>query len=129
MEQIALEFEELIADINAGRTDEDDTGLEPTTELPFHSQMAERVVASTPDTAGRLIELTRGLVGEIRRIVGVVGFWDNPTKQDDLRKATKQTLDGSDLFAYRSLQQTQGDSVGGQVEALAHHHDRPTAAP
>ena len=45
-EQIALEFEELIADINAGRTDEDDTGLEPTTELPFHNQMAEKVAGS-----------------------------------------------------------------------------------
>ena len=57
-EQIALEFEELIADINAGRSDEDDTGLDPTTELPFHSQMAERVAASAADTAERLIALT-----------------------------------------------------------------------
>ena len=113
-EQIALEFEELIADINAGRTDEDNTGLEPTTELPFHSQMAERVAASAPDATERLIELTRGLVGEIRRIIGVVGFWDNPTKQDDLRKATKQTLDGSDLFAYESL-----DELAVELVALA----------
>ena len=113
-EQIALEFEELIADINAGRTDEDNTGLEPSIELPFHSQMAERVAASVPDAGERLIELTRGLVGEIRRIIGVVGFWDNPNKQDDLRKAIKQTLDGSDLFTYQSL-----DELAVELVALA----------
>ena len=113
-EQIALEFEELIADINAGRTDEDDTGLEPTTELPFHNQMAEKVAGSGPDTAERLVALTRGLVGEIRRIIGAVGFWDNATKQDDLRKAIKRTLDESDLFNYPSL-----DELAVELVALA----------
>ena len=48
-EQMALEFEELIADIKAGRTDEDNTGLDPATELPFHSQMANEVTSSSPD--------------------------------------------------------------------------------
>ena len=76
--------------------------------------MAERVAASAPDTADRLIELTRGLVGEIRRIIGVVGFWDNPNKQDDLRKAIKQTLDRSDLFTYESL-----DELAVELVALA----------
>ena len=121
-EQIALEFEELIADINAGRTDEDDTGLEPTTELPFHNQMAEKVAGSGPDTAERLVALTRGLVGEIRRIIGAVGFWDNATKQDDLRKAIKRTLDESDLFAYESL-----DELAVELVALAKANQAPVA--
>ena len=47
-EQMALEFQELIADINAGRTDEDHTGLDPATELAFHSQMADKVTSSSP---------------------------------------------------------------------------------
>ena len=113
-EQIALEFEELIADINAGRTDEEDTGLDPVTELPFHSQMVERVAGSAPDTAERLVALTGGLVEEIRRIIGVVGFWDNATKQDDLRKVIKRTLDRSNLFAYDSL-----DELAVELVALA----------
>ena len=54
-DQIALEFEEMIADINAGRTDEEATGLDPTTELPFHNQMAEKVAGSQADTTERLI--------------------------------------------------------------------------
>ena len=99
-EQIALELGDLIDEINAGRTDDDNTGLDPATELPFHDQMAERVASSAPDASDQLIALTGSLVAEIRRITGAVGFWDNPTKQDDLRKAVKRLLDRSDLFAY-----------------------------
>ena len=113
-EQIALEIEGLIAEINAGRSDEDQTGLDPTTELPFHSQMAEKVASSEPATAEHVVTLTRDLVAEIRRIIGVVGFWDNPTKQDDLRKAIKRTLDDSDLFTYDSL-----DELAVELVALA----------
>lgn len=98
--QIALAFGELIDEINAGRTDDDNTGLDPVVELPFHDQMAEKMASSAPDAAERLIALTVLLVAEIRRITGAVGFWDNATKQDELRKAVKRLLDRSDLFAY-----------------------------
>ena len=118
-EQIALELEGLIAEINAGRSDEDQTGLDPTTELPFHSQMAEKVASSQPETAEHVVALTRDLVVEIRRIIGVVGFWDNPTKQDDLRKAIKRTLDDSDLFTYESL-----DELAVELVALTKANQR-----
>ena len=102
-EQIAIEFEELIAEINAGRTDEDNTGLDPTTELPFHGLMADKVASSHPEAAEQLIGLTGQLVADVRRIIATVGFWDNATKQDDLRKAVKRLLDQSDLFDYQGL--------------------------
>ena len=41
-EQIALEFQELVDEVKAGRTDENNTGLDPATELPFHNLMAEQ---------------------------------------------------------------------------------------
>ena len=113
-EQIAIEFQELIDEVNAGRTDENQTGLDPTTELPFHNVMAEKAASSAPDAANKLIDLTTGLVAKIRRIIGAVGFWDNPTKQDDLRKTIKQTLDASDLFPYSSL-----DELAVELVALA----------
>ncbi len=113
-EQIALELEGLIVEINAGRRDDGGTGLDPATELPFHSQMAEKVAGSGPDTAEQVVTLTRGLVAEVRRIIGVVGFWENPTRQDDLRKAIKRTLDDSDLFTYDSL-----DELAVELVALA----------
>ncbi|MDE0699565.1 MAG: DUF3387 domain-containing protein [Acidimicrobiaceae bacterium] len=113
-EQIALEFEDLIADVNDGPTDEDHTGLDPTTELPFHNQMVEKVASSEPDASERLIALTASLVAEIRRIIGTVGFWDNATKQDDLRKLIKRSLDDNDLFTLASL-----DELSVELVALA----------
>jgi len=113
-EQIALEFEDLIADVNDGPTDEDHTGLDPTTELPFHNQMVEKVASSESDASERLIALTASLVAEIRRIIGTVGFWDNATKQDDLRKVIKRSLDDSDLFTLTSL-----DELSVELVALA----------
>ena len=113
-EQITFEFQELIDEVNAGRTDENHTGLDPATELPFHNMMAEKAASSAPDAADELIGLTSDLVAKIRRIIGAVGFWDNPTKQDDLRKTIKQTLDASDLFPYDSL-----DELAVELVALA----------
>ena len=113
-EQIALEFEAIIDEINAGRTDEDETGLDPVTELPFHNQMAEKLATSQPDASDRLIDLTTHLVAKIRKIIGAVGFWDNANKQDELRKAIKRTLDDSDLFPFSSL-----DELATELVALA----------
>ena len=112
-DQIALEFEEMIDEINAGRTDEEETGLDPTTELPFHNRMVEKLATSQADASERLILLTRRLVTKIRRIIGAVGFWDNATKQDELRKAIKRSLDDSELFVYESL-----DELAVDIAAL-----------
>ena len=113
-EQMALEFETVIADINAGRTDEDHTGLDPAAELPFYSQMAKEVTSSSSEAPDQLIEFTSVLVAEIRRIIRVVGFWDNATKQDELRKTIKQYLDGSNLFNYDDI-----DELAVRLVALA----------
>ena len=113
-DQIALEFEEMIDEINTGRTDEDNTGLDPTTELPFHNQMADKLATSQTDASERLISLTTQLVANTRRIIGAVGFWDNATKQDELRKTIKRSLDHSELFAYESL-----DELATELVALA----------
>lgn len=102
-EQIALEFEDLIGDIQQGPTDEEQTGLDPTTELPFYNQMVDKAANSAPDANEQLITLTESLVVEIRGIISTVGFWDNATKQDELRKAIKLSLDDSDLFTLSSL--------------------------
>ena len=110
-DQIALEFEEMIDEINAGRADEDNTGLDPTTELPFHNQMVEKLATSQADASERLILLTRRLVTKIRRIIDAVGFWDNATKQDELRKTIKRSLDDSELFVYERLDELAVDVV------------------
>ena len=91
-----------------------DSGLDPATELPFHSQMANEVTSSSPEAPDKLIGFTRELVAQIRRIISVVGFWDNATKQDELRKTIKRSLDESDLFKFDSL-----DELAVELVALA----------
>ena len=113
-DQIALEFENLIETVNAGPADEGDTGLDPTTELPFYGLMAEQVTSSDADAGDRLVALTADLVAEIRGITGKVGFWSNAIRQDELRKAVKGTLDDSDLFTYESL-----DELAVEIVAVA----------
>lgn len=108
--QISL-FEDIVREINAGRQDVEQTGLDPTTELPFHGLMAEHVASSETDAAERLVTLTGSLVGDIRRQIAVVGFWENSTKQDELRKSVKRTLDDSNLFAYDDLDELAVDLV------------------
>lgn len=113
-DQVALEFENLIGTVNAGPADEGDTGLDPTTELPFYGLMAEQVTSSDADAGDRLVTLTAELVAKIRSITGRVGFWSNAIRQDDLRKAVKGTLDDSDLFTYESL-----DELAVEIVAVA----------
>ena len=113
-DQIAFEFEVIIDEINAGRTDQDETGLDPATELPFHNQMAEKAATSQTDASDRLIALTTQLVANVRRIISAVGFWDNAIKQDELRKTIKLMLDDSDLFPFSSL-----DELATELVALS----------
>ncbi len=65
--------------------------------------MAGVMASPDLDTANRLITLTRDLVADVSKSIHTVGFWDNPTKQDELRKFVKQQLDASDLFDFSSL--------------------------
>ena len=120
-EQIAL-FEEIISEINAGRIDEEDTGLDPATELPFHGLMAERVASSDGAAADGLTALTRSLVDDVRAQIAVVGFWENTTKQDELRKSINRSLDDSNLFAYDDL-----DELAVELVALAKANQRRLA--
>jgi hypothetical protein len=47
----------------------------------------------------------------VRTQIAVVGFWENGTKQDELRKAVKRSLDDSNLFAYDDLDELAVDLV------------------
>jgi type I restriction enzyme, R subunit len=101
-EQMVLEFSALINAENDGRKDEANTGLAPT-ELPFHGLLAEAVSTSDSSAASTLVELTRALVRSIRSQLAIVGFWENATKQDEMRKSVKVQLDDSHLFEYATL--------------------------
>ncbi len=102
-EQLVIEFTDLLPQVASKRADSEGTGLDPHSELPFHDLLAQAVATSAPDAASRTITLTRELIDKVRLKADTVGFWDNTTKQDDLRKTIKRQLDDSDLFAYEHL--------------------------
>ena len=76
--------------------------------------MADRVATSNSDASDQLVHLTRDLVADIQVQIAVVGFWENATKQDELRKSIKRSLDDSNLFAYDDL-----DELAVQLVELA----------
>lgn len=110
-EQIVIEFSDIIEEVRAGRSDVNHTGLDPSTELPFHSQMAERLASSDADAADQLVALTRLVVDQIKSDISVVGFWENAVKQDEMRRSIKRVLDDSNLFNYSDLDQLAVDLV------------------
>ena len=84
--------------------------------------MAERVASSDGAAADGLTALTQLLVADVRSQITVVGFWENATKQDELRKAIKRSLDDSNLFAYDEL-----DELAVELVALAKANQRRLA--
>ena len=102
-EQMVLEFSALIKGENDGRKDEANTGLDPVKELPFHGVLAESVTSSAPEATAVLVEVVRTIVAVIRAHQLIVGFWENPTKQDEMRRSIKVRLDDSDLFDFADL--------------------------
>jgi len=82
--------------------------------------MADRLGERSSETDARLVALTSRLVDRIRQTVGVVSFWGNPIKQDDLRKKIKRILDDSNLFSFGRL-----DELSSELVAIAkanQHH-------
>ena len=113
-DQVSFELNELMEEVTDGCSDENRTGQISPPSCPFHNIMAEKVFGTAPDTdtfgtapdtAAKLARFNEELKIKISRAISVVGFWHNPTKQDDLRKTIKRALDGSDLFNYSSLDQ------------------------
>lgn len=116
-DQLVLAFEDVVAEVRTGPTDADDTGLDPATELPFRNQLADSVSSSAPDSSDRLNALTRAVVEQVRNDIAVVGFWENPVKQDQMRKELKGLLDDSDLFTFEEL-----DALAVSLVDVAKHN-------
>ncbi len=102
-EQMVIEFGALIAAEKEGPTDEFETGLDPVKELPFHGVLADSVTSSASGASAALVVLVQTVVAVVRAHQLIVGFWENPTKQDEMRRGIKVRLDESDLFDFGDL--------------------------
>jgi len=111
-EQLDLALQNLVTEARTGRQ-ADDSGLDPQREAPFYDLLRGAVAAQVAKLGG-VDEIVRALtVDVVRRIsadIAVIGFWENAHAQDELRKRIVhrldgQYLDGTDLFAWESLEQ------------------------
>ncbi|MEU7944147.1 HsdR family type I site-specific deoxyribonuclease [Micromonospora taraxaci] len=133
-EQLALALADFLPVVTSGRT-EDSNGLDPGIEAPFHDLIAQeladygRPVAA--EITGPLQQATIDVVHLIRNDIRLVGFWDNPHKREQLRRAVIARLDdsrledGSDLFKYAMLRPL-ADRL---LELAKHNHHRLVSSP
>lgn len=117
-EQLVLELEGFVAHLAAPPTD-DGTGLDPSTEGPFHGLLAQALPDPDADQAAELVTLTREVTARARAEIVTVGFWSNGFRQDELRKWIKLHLDATDLWPLATC-----DALATQLVELARakHH-------
>ncbi|HUX85998.1 MAG TPA: type I restriction endonuclease [Chloroflexota bacterium] len=101
-DQLALELRPLTDEIRQGRQ-EDTSGLDPATELPFRDLLAAESESADDQAQDltRLDKLTIEMVAYIRDEIGIVDFWRNAGAQNRLRTWIVEYLDDHDLVLFR----------------------------
>ena len=93
-------LDEFIANMEQ-HNEEDETGLDKQTELPFYSLLAEqyqmRYGDLSDDQKKRLIDVTAEMVECFRQELGQVNFWNDLNKPGVLRKQVINLLDHSGI--------------------------------
>jgi len=88
---LAIELEKLREAIKRGRESEKTFGFEPKSEMPFFGLLKQEIYSKKPietlsdKDVDLLVDLTKDVVGIIRRETQVVDFWENYTKQKRLK--------------------------------------------
>jgi len=99
--EVTAELRALIREVNAARSDFD-LGLDLATEAPFlrilRRELRRRGEVSVEELSS-LVPVTVRLVGHIRKEVRMLDFWRSSEKQDGLRGAISEILDGTGLYS------------------------------
>jgi type I restriction enzyme R subunit len=110
----------LTEDIRAGRP-ANDTGLDPRTQAPFLSVLADRAAArgetSDKKRLGELAGLTVKMVEMVRLRTCTVDFWRNTHKQNLLRGEVVEFLDENDVVPFKE-QEAVADEIVDLAKAL-----------
>jgi len=76
----------------------DETGLDPTTQLPFLNILGEHSDKETPELEAITVEIVKHIQQEIRRV-----NWDRPVVQEDLIRWIAGYLDDRDVVNYDQI--------------------------
>ncbi len=116
--QLATALEAFVAEVVEGRQADDDLGLDPQVQAPFFDLLkVEREKEAGPVTGSDLswlAGLTVQLVAHLTEAAGVVGFWANETRQEELRGQLFQFLDDSEIVDFE-----RADAVADLLMELA----------
>ncbi|BDC35422.1 type I restriction endonuclease subunit R [Candidatus Methanoliparum sp. LAM-1] len=88
---LAIELEKIREAIKRGRESENTFDFEPKKEMPFFGLLKQEIYGKNPiktpsdEDVDFLIDLTRDVIEIIRREIQVVDFWENYTKQKELK--------------------------------------------
>ncbi len=115
--QLVLALEPFIQEVEGGRTTDADLGLDAETEMPFYDLLADERGREQPVTGSDrpwLAGHTSQLVSVITDAIGVVGFWKNATRQQELRGLIFQFLDDNEIIDF-----DRADAVADRLLELA----------
>lgn len=107
--------------------EENDTGLNGQTQLPFYVLLAEQIQAVggdlSDDMKKSLIDLAAEAVEQISQQIGSVNFWSDTHKQSVLRGRLIELLDYSNIFEFDAIEAT----VDRMLDLARHLHNRLVA--
>jgi type I restriction enzyme R subunit len=115
-EQLALTLKPFMDEVKAGRRT-DDTGLDPTVEVPFFDLLKQEVEhdhAMPQSVRSALVQQTRDLLDLVRRESTLIGFWKNASRQEELRGQVFTFLTDLDLVHFE-----RADEVADRIMELA----------
>jgi type I restriction enzyme R subunit len=107
--------------------EENDTGLNGQTQLPFYVLLVEEYQSAggdlTEEIKKGLIEMAVEAVEQISQQIALVNFWSDTNKQNVLRGRLIELLDYSNIFEFRTLEAT----ADRMLELARHLHYRLVA--
>jgi type I restriction enzyme R subunit len=108
-------------EVRAGRQ-QDDTGLDPETQVPFLGVLRQELAKDgevTPDVLVKLVGVTVDLVAHVQQEIRLVGFWKRVQAQDALRSWIVQCLDDREVLPYSRLPEVADRLV--ELAKVNHH--------
>ena len=120
-DELAEALKKLVQEAAQGRRHDDDTGLDPETQVFFDLLLAQSIrdPAAEADVTPRLRDVVVELVDHIRQEIALVNFWQRAQAREGLRGWIFQTLDDADVLPFDRL-----DAVADKLMELAkaNHH-------
>lgn len=122
-EELAKELEVLLEELRKGREGEEAYGFDLKKELPFLGLLKKEIFQAKdmselkPEEIDTLIGATRDIIDRIKSDTTVVNFWDNPTRQRQLRTFIASQL----LTVFRSRAMPKRKELSQKLLELAYH--------